>query len=88
VNQSGSVRLSAEEVRGPPQAQVVDNKGIVDPKARATNQGVVGSNPAGRANQIKGLGHFGLTLLLWRFGTFRDFVPLRHRAFFFGDGAR
>ena len=40
VNQSGSVRLSAEEVRGPPQRNLL----II-----TTNQGVVGSSPAGRA---------------------------------------
>jgi hypothetical protein len=49
VNQSGSVALSAEEVRGPPQAQVIDKNIIFDPKLQATNQGVVGSSPAGRA---------------------------------------
>jgi hypothetical protein len=48
VNQSGSVALSAEEVRGPPQAQVMDNNDTFDLKI-ATNQGFVGSNPAGRA---------------------------------------
>ncbi len=31
VNQSGSVALSAEEVRGPPQTQVVDKNSIFDP---------------------------------------------------------
>jgi hypothetical protein len=34
VNQSGSVALSAEEVRGPPQTQVIDKNSIVDHKLR------------------------------------------------------
>jgi hypothetical protein len=54
VNQSGSVALSTEAMRGPPLAQLIDKNGISDSKVRATNQGVVGSNPAGRANQTKG----------------------------------
>jgi hypothetical protein len=49
VNQSGSVALSTEAMRGSPLAQLIDKKGIYDSKVRATNQGVVGSNPAGRA---------------------------------------
>jgi hypothetical protein len=58
VNQSGSVALSAEEVRGPPQTQVIDKNIIFDP----TKQGVVGSSPAGRA-KMQGLGNQNQVLL-------------------------
>jgi hypothetical protein len=44
VNQSGSVALSAEEVRGPPQTQVIDKNSIFDPKLQATNQELVGDH--------------------------------------------
>jgi hypothetical protein len=49
VNQSGSVALSTEAMRGAAVAQVIDNNGAFDPKLQATNQRVVGSSPAGRA---------------------------------------
>ena len=35
-----------------------------------TNQGVVGSNPAGRARQTKGLDRSGLALFFLGLGTF------------------
>ena len=51
VNRFGSVALGAEDVRAPPYAQAYDDKDVsTRPRSIATNQGVVGSNPAGRAN--------------------------------------
>jgi hypothetical protein len=63
VNQSGSVALSTEAMRGPPLAQLIDKNGVSDPKVRATNQGVVGSNPAGRAKQSRGCSNATLFIL-------------------------
>src|SRR5439155_15042756 len=46
VNQSGSVALSTEAMRGPPWRNLLI---IMALSTQTTNQGVVGSNPAGRA---------------------------------------
>ena len=49
VNQSGSVALSTEATRGPPWRNLLIIMALLIQKNPTTNQGVVGSSPAGRA---------------------------------------
>ena len=45
VNQSGSVALSTEAMRGPPLAPLIDKMAFPTPNFGATNQAVVSLNP-------------------------------------------